>query len=229
MVSYAQEPLLAPVGRARRRVRRGPSGRTATAVRPTYRPPVFVYDLRHVLELPDGTPDQIVGLTELLKDVVRAGTAAAAVGGWVSALPCRRRRGRRRCPGRILIRRSEPPTPIVWECTFCGEEGSVDGWQDTSYDLRDRSPWSTDPEHDVSVSHDTATSLRELTLLDVDCERVIYGARSDGSQVILTATDEQLEKLLGYLASAADQETNRGRRLRLGAAYDELRSPCALR
>ncbi|MFQ1002279.1 hypothetical protein, partial [Modestobacter sp. SSW1-42] len=136
---------------------------------------MFVYDLRHVLELPAGTPDQIVGLTELLKDVVRAGTAAAAVGGWVSALPCRRRRGRRRCPGRILIRRSEPPTPIVWECTFCGEEGSVDGWQDTSYDLRDRSPWSTDPEHDVSVSHDTATSLRELTLLDVDCERVIYG------------------------------------------------------
>ncbi len=49
-------------------------------------------------------------------------------------------------------------------------------------------------------------------LLDGDCERGIYGARADRGQVILTATDEQLDELLGYLAAEANHETNRRRR-----------------
>jgi hypothetical protein len=123
----------------------------------------------------------------------------------------------------MVVRRIELSATITWECTHCGDAGSISGWQDTPSDLRRRSHMSTDPTHDINISHDAALSLRAMMLLDVDCERVIYGARNDGVRVILIATDEQLEDLVGYLATEADHETNRGRRLRLAAAYDELR------
>jgi hypothetical protein len=191
-------------------------------VRLGYRPLVLVSDLRHFLDLPEDTSAPAVRLAEQLQDIVRAATAGEAGAGWLTALPCRRRPGNRRCPGGVLVRRPEPPAPIAWECITCGDDGSISGWQGTPYDVSHRSATSASPVKDISISDDAAASLRETMLLDADCERVVYGARVDRGQAVLTATDEQLEELLGYLAAQANHETNRRRRQRLDAAYDEL-------
>lgn len=183
---------------------------------------MLVSDLRHFLDLPDGTPAPTRRLAEQLHDIVRSATAREPGSGWVSALPCLRRPGNRRCPGRILVRRTERAAPVTWACTRCGDAGSASGWQDTPYDLSHRPTTAAGPARDVSISDDAVAGLRETMLLDADCERVVYGARAERRQFMLTATDEQLEELLGYLAAEANHETNRRRRQRLDAAYDEL-------
>ena len=67
----------------------------------------------------------------------------------------------------------------------------------------------------------TAT-LRELQLLDIDCERLVYRIRVDGDQAVMAATDDHLEELVGYVAAEANQEPNRRRQRELDAALDAL-------
>ncbi len=185
---------------------------------------MLVSDLRHFLDLPDHTPAPALRLADHLRDIVRAATAGEQGAGWVSALPCRRRPGNRRCQGRIRVQRTDGRAPIGWECTACGDQGSVSGWQDTPYDLTDGRGVSAGTALDISVSDDVLASLRETLLLDTDCERVVYGARTDRARIVLSATDEHLDELLGCLAAEANHETKRRRRQRLDAAYEELSS-----
>lgn len=187
-----------------------------------YGPTVLVSDLGHFLDLPDGTPTPALRLAEQLRDIVRAATAGEPGAGWVSALPCRRRPGNRRCQGRMRVQRTDGQAPVGWECTSCDDEGRVSGWQQTPYDLRCDRAVSTGTAKDIGVSDDVVASLRETLLLDSDCERVVYAARSGHEQVQLSATDEQLDELLGYLAAEANHEADRRRRQRLDAAYDQL-------
>ena len=194
------------------------------AVSAGYGPAVLVSDLRHFLDLPDHTPTPALRLADQLRDIVRAATAREQGAGWVSALLCRRRPGNRRCQGRIRVQRTDGRAPIGWECTGCGDEGAVSGWQDTPYDLRDGRGVSAGTAQDISVSDDVFASLRETLLLDTDCERVVYAARTDRAYILLSATNEQLDELLGYLAAEANHETKRRRRQRLDAAYEELSS-----
>jgi len=75
---------------------------------------MFVSDLRHFLDLPDDAPGPARKMAKQLGNVVRAATAAEAGTAWVSALPCRRRLGRRPCPGRIIVFRPDLPARIEW-------------------------------------------------------------------------------------------------------------------
>lgn len=54
--------------------------------------------------------------------------------------------------------------------------------------------------HDVVLSHDAATALRELRLLDADCERLLYRIRADGGEAVLSATGDDLDELAGAIA-----------------------------
>lgn len=221
---YRRPPAHSP-GRPRTRSSSGVAlaARVGHVVPVGYRPLVLVSDLRHFLDLPDDTPAPARRLAEQLQDIVRSATAREPGAGWVSGMPCLRRPGNRRCPGRILVRRTPPPAPITWACTTCGDAGSVSGWQDTPYDLSHVPTMSPGgAAKDIGITDDAAASLRKTMLLDADCEQVVYGARADRGQIVLTATDEQLEELLGYLAAEANHETNRRRRQRLDAAFDEL-------
>ena len=94
---------------------------------------MFVSDLLHFLDLPDDAPGPARKIAEQLRNVVRAATAAEAGTAWVSALPCRRRPGRRLCPGRIIVFRPDLPARIEWRCTSCGDEEVISGWEGTYY------------------------------------------------------------------------------------------------
>lgn len=183
---------------------------------------MFVSDLRHFLDLPHDVPAPAARMAEQLGGIVRAATAVHEGAAWVSALPCRRRPGNRRCPGRIRVRRWDVETPIAWECVACGDAGTISGWQDTPYDLRDAGVGSTGVAMDLGVTDEVAASLRETLLLDGDCLHVVHGARVEGSRIVLTATQQQLDELIDSLAAAANHADDRRRRRRIDAAFAEL-------
>lgn len=119
--------------------------------------------------------------------------------------------------------RAEAPTPITWECTHCRDSGSISGWPGTPEDLSGQRLSSKVPARDIDISDELAASLRDILLLDPDCERVVYRARTDGGRAVLSATEDDLDELLGYLAAEANHERNRRRRQRLDGAFDELK------
>ncbi len=180
-------------------------------------------DLNHVLDLPEDTPGPARRLAEHLSDIVRAATAGDAGTAWHSALPCRRRPARRACPGRMVVVRLEPPRPIRWQCSACGDEGVISNWEDSPVDLRGRKLTLAGATNQVVICQDTAAALRDLTRLDPDAERVVFRVRARADGAVLVVTDDELEELMGFVAAEANREPNRRRRQRLLAAFGALR------
>src|SRR5680860_246749 len=183
---------------------------------------MYVADLRHFLDLSSSTTGPARRMAERLGGIVRAATAGDTGIAWTSALPCRRRPARRPCPGRITVFRPEPPAEIRWECGVCADQGVISGWEDSPYDLRRRGLVLAGSLHDVVLSHDMAAALRELRLLDADCERLVYRIRADGDVAVLAAADEDLDELADSIAAEGNHEPNGRRQRRLDAVYDAL-------
>lgn len=183
---------------------------------------MLVTDLRHFLDLPPDTPGPARRLAGHLGDIVRVGTAGNAGTAWESALPCRRRPASRRCQGRMIVLRTAPGAPIRWRCSVCEDEGVVSNWEDSPFDLRRRQPVLAGAVNQIVISAEVAAALRELRLLDTDCERLVFGIRARDDSAILTATGGNLDELIGFVAAEANREPSWRRRQRLDAAFDAL-------
>jgi hypothetical protein len=183
---------------------------------------MMVTDLRHFLDLPAGTPGPARRLAEHLGNIVRAATAGDAGTTWESALPCRRRPASRRCPGRMIVLRTEPPAPIRWQCSICDDEGIISNWADSPFDLRRRRLTLAHPVNELVIPNEVAAVLRELQLPDADCERVVFRIRAHNDRAVLPATDGDLDELIGFVAAEANHEPSRRRQQRLNTAFDAL-------
>jgi hypothetical protein len=183
---------------------------------------MFVTDLRHFLDLPDDTPGPARRLAEHLSNIVRAATAGDAGTAWESALPCRRRPGNHRCPGRMIVLRTEPPAPIRWQCSACDDQGVISNWADSPFDLRRRRLTLAGPVNEIVIPNEVAAALRELQLLDADCERVVFRIRARNGRAVLSATVGDLDELIGFVAAEANHEPSRRRQQRLDTAFDAL-------
>lgn len=183
---------------------------------------MMVTDLHHFLDLPVDAPGPAQRLAEHLGNIVRAATAGDTGPAWETALPCRRRPANHRCSGRISVRRPEPPAPIQWQCNACQDEGVISNWAESPYDLRRRRLSIAVAADDIVISEETAAALRELQLLDPDCERLVYRIRPHANDAILSATPDDLDALIEAVAAEANHEPNRRRRQRLDAAFDAL-------
>jgi hypothetical protein len=183
---------------------------------------MFVTDLHHFLDLPPGTPGPARRLAGHLSNIVRAATAGDAGTTWESALPCRRRPGNRRCPGRMIVLRTEPPAPIRWQCSVCADEGIISNWADSPFDLRPRRLTLAGPVNEIVISEEAAAALRELRLPDTDCERLVFRIRAHDGGAVLPATNDDLHELIGFVAAEANHEPSRRRRQRLDTALDAL-------
>src|ERR1700747_1055230 len=126
---------------------------------------MMVTDLRHFLDLPPGTPGPARRLAGHLSNIVRAATAGDAGIAWETALPCRRRPANRRCPGRMIVLRTEAGAPIRWQCSAGDGEGAVSNWEDAPFDLRRRRPALAGAASAIIISDQVAAALRELRLL----------------------------------------------------------------
>ena len=159
---------------------------------------MMVADLHHFLDLPDDIPGPARGLAEHLCSIVRAATAGDAGTAWMSALPCRRRPGNRSCPGRMIVLRPEPASAIHWECSTCHDEGVISNWCDSPYDLRRRTLTHARRLNEIDLTDAVAAALRDLRFLDTDSGRVVFAMRGDGERTVLTATDDELDQLIGW-------------------------------
>jgi hypothetical protein len=159
---------------------------------------MMVTDLHHWLDLPADAPGPARRLAEQLGDIVRAATAGDAGIEWESALPCARRPAHRRCPGRMIVRRTDPSAPIRWQCSVCGDEGVISNWADSPFDLCRRRLTLADPVNEIVISAEVAAALRELRLLDADSERLVFRIRTHKNRAVLSATDDDLDELCGH-------------------------------
>ena len=98
----------------------------------------------------------------------------------------------------------------------------ISNWADTLYDLRRRRLSVAGDVDEVIVSDETAAVLRELVLLDPDCERLVFGMRAHPDGAVLLAGADDLEELIGFVAAEANHEPSRRRQQRLGTAFDAL-------
>jgi hypothetical protein len=183
---------------------------------------MLVSDLNHFLDLPPDTPGPARKLAGHLSDIVRAATAGDAGTAWETALPCRRRPARRNCPGRMIVFRTEAPAPIRWQCSVCDDEGVISNWQNSAFDLRRRHLTIAQPVTQIAISYETAAALRDLQLLDSDCERLVFAIRADDNHATLATAYDDLDELIGFVAAEANHEPSRSRRHRLDAAFDAL-------
>lgn len=186
---------------------------------------MFVSDLQHFLDMPEDAPVPARRMAEHLTLLVRAATAGEGGQAWVSALPCRRRPGRRPCPGHYALLRTDVPSSVEWRCTECGDDGVIRGWEGSVFDLRPRRPELV-PMRSVRVviPAEVAATLRALRLVDTAGERLVFRARlaDDGEGAVLVAGDDDLDELVGYVAAEANHESDRRRQKRLDQAFQLL-------
>ncbi len=188
---------------------------------------MYVSDLQHFLGMPDDAPGPARRMAEHLIHIVQAATAGNGGHPWVSALPCRRRPGRRPCAGHLVLLRSDRPPSIHWWCNQCGDEGFVSGWEGSVFDLRPRRPRLVrTPTVRIAVPGDVASTLRTLRLLDTAGQRLVYGARVADDGIVLVGDDDELRDLIGsVVAEAVDLSTDRRRRQQLERVRQALSDP----
>lgn len=130
----------------------------------------------------------------------------------------------------MVVFRADLPAPIEWRCDACGDEGVISGWEGSYADLRrPRGEGSRTTKPEVWVADEVMVVLRDLRLLDTDCERMVFAARADpdgadpeGPGAFLDVDAEDLDELLGFVAAEANHEDDRRRQKRLDGAFNAL-------
>jgi hypothetical protein len=122
----------------------------------------------------------------------------------------------------MIVLRTEPGAPIRWQCSGCDDTGVISNWEDSPFDLRRRQLTLAEPTNDIVIPNETAAALRDLQLLDPDCERLVFRIRAQHHDTVLSVTDDDLDELLAAVAAEANHEPNRRRQQRLDAAFNTL-------
>ncbi len=100
----------------------------------------------------------------------------------------------------------------------------IGGWEESPFDLSRRPSNRVKEElrYKIPVSSEIATTLINGQLWDLDCERIVFGARIDKGETTLTASLDEVEALVDSVAAEANHEDNRHRQKRLDAAFSML-------
>ena len=56
----------------------------------------------------------------------------------------------------------------------------------------------------IVITDEVASALQDTRLPDADSERVVFAMRADGERMVLTATDDELDELIGFVAAEAN-------------------------
>jgi hypothetical protein len=112
----------------------GPPGDEAQGA--AMRPEGWVVDMQHYLDeetgdLPPDLPSRSLNLVLFFGSIVAWVTDHLPHGDWHTNVPCRRSPGRKRCLGEIIATLNHASGAIEWQCSVCGDNGAIHGWEDT--------------------------------------------------------------------------------------------------
>ena len=102
------------------------------------KPPHYVTNPWHFLDengnVPDNIPSPARKLSLFLGQIIEECSAEAAGETIETSLKCRRRPGKKPCPGKILSWRNSETDSIKWECDQCGTGGEIHNWRGCRWD-----------------------------------------------------------------------------------------------
>lgn len=141
-----------------------------------------------------------------------------------TAIRCRRRPGRKPCPGHIRVYRLGHSAPIEWHCSSCDDQGEISNWKESTWDLSQGLGRQDSAEKSgaVLVSEQELREVRKILVLDSVNQRVIDGATNAPGGFLLHGSEDNFEDLLGYITAEADSETNPGRRQMLEKVCERI-------
>lgn len=166
-------------------------------------------------------------LAEYFGSIIQAASIASPGVVVKTALSCRRRPGRRPCPGHIMVRLLEVPPEIEWQCSQCDDNGIIRNWAGTAWDLS---------EYSTGAAGDEGRSLLKVFLtreeyrvlqaggvaFDRYCDRIIYSAEITDRGVMIVGGYDDMDYFLDCVAAEANHEENRSRRQLLESIYDRV-------
>jgi len=99
----------------------------------------WISDIRHFLDadgrIPDDLPGPALRLAYYFGSIVEAVTLHEKRQIVNTGIRCRRRPGRKRCPGEVLALIDEKNNSAInWQCPMCNNNGIISGWQGTFWD-----------------------------------------------------------------------------------------------
>ena len=104
----------------------------------------WITDLTHFLDERGAiveTPVPARRLAEHFAAIVAAATADPCQAATGSSVRCRRRPGRKPCPGSIRAAITlDDRMDVVWDCPACGDNGVISNWHGTIWDCLDDEP-----------------------------------------------------------------------------------------
>lgn len=109
-----------------------------------------------------------------------------------------------------------------WGCSQCQDSGLIHNWQDSPYDLRPPRRLDEPGLRTIQLTDDEHAELRRLQLLDLDSERVVWGANRVGSHLLLVGSDDDLDNLVGFVAFDSNHLEDRRRQRRLDQVIGKL-------
>jgi hypothetical protein len=98
----------------------------------------WITDITHYLDADGNLPPDLPGPARNLANYL--GSLIAAVSAAPCPIPrrlnvqCRRRPGRRPCPGFIEAMIDPDDYSVVWHCPSCGDNGFISNWEGTAWD-----------------------------------------------------------------------------------------------
>lgn len=98
----------------------------------------WIVDLRHILDANGSIAPKAGRARRLARHFALIVQEITAELGDVTYFPkarCRRRPNRKPCPGEIDSILDPETGAIVWACPVCGDNGSIQGWEDTLWDF----------------------------------------------------------------------------------------------
>ena len=96
----------------------------------TVKPIKLTADIKQLLpdvEYPADLPGPARRFTEFLRVVIFFAKTEESGYTYDISLPCRRRPGRKKCPGKVLIYLETEESDIHWGCPVCGDSGTITG------------------------------------------------------------------------------------------------------
>lgn len=190
-------------------------------------------DIRHYGENPASLfelPAPARRLAQYFGGVIFAATVVEPGVVVETALRCRRRPGRRPCPGHLIVSRHDVPPQIRWNCSHCDDNGYIRGWRGTGWDLYDIASGEREPRdaklHRVLLTEDEYLVLWNVqqvgAAFDMDTARIIYGAITTRHGVEISGSFDDLDYFLDCLAAEANHEKNSRKRKALESVYDQM-------